>query len=118
MILLYILSFITPGYWHQGPPLRDGRKVKFYCNGLSSLLVMTAIYGVTCYQGWMRSTLAYDEFGGFLSLALLSSLAVSFYLFVRGRAKGLASGEGFIHDFVMGQELVRSLNDIIVFHLV
>lgn len=52
-------------------------------------------------------SIAYDEFSGLFVMSNLIALVTSLYLFVRGQIKGLGSKQGFIHDFVMGQELVR-----------
>lgn len=107
MLYLYVLTFITPfGYDIQGPPLRDGRVVRFHCNGLPILLVTVATYLGLCKQGYLAWTVLYDEFGGLFTLALAAATFVSAFLFVRGRVRGLASGKGFWEDFVMGQELV------------
>ena len=106
MALLYVLTFVVPGYAYQGPPLRDGRVVRFYCNGLPILLVTVGIYVALAYVQWISWTLPYDHFGGLFFWCLAASVWVSGYLFVRGRMRGLASGQGFWEDFVMGQELV------------
>lgn len=102
---LYVLTFIVPGYYYQGPPLRDGRKVRFYINGLPILFFTAAMFGWLGYAGYLKYSVCYDEFGGLLTLFLGISVAVSSYLFVRGRAKGLSNGSLW-DDFVMGQELV------------
>ncbi|KAI3647541.1 hypothetical protein MP228_007762 [Amoeboaphelidium protococcarum] len=103
---LYLLSFVMPGYVCQSPPLRDGRVIKFYCNGLSSLIATVALYVGLSYYGVIKYTLCCDEFSSLLVLAHYIAFAVSLYLFIRGRARNMMSGVGVIEDFVMGQELV------------
>jgi hypothetical protein len=67
----------------------------------------TILYVALAWQDWMSWSVAYDHFWGLFSWANIIALTTSFYLFVRGRAKGLASGQGLWEDFVMGQELVN-----------
>lgn len=103
---LYVLTFIMPGYNFQGPPLRDGRILTFYCNGLPIMGATVALYAGLAWNGTIAWTLAYDHYKGLLIWANIITVLTTLYLFIRGRARGLQSGHGFWEDFVMGQELV------------
>jgi delta14-sterol reductase len=104
--VIYLLTFIAPGYSFQGPPIRDGRVLTYPINGLSVLVGTLGVYFTLGKLGVMSWSIAYDHYAGLLVWCNIIAASLSLYLFLRGRIKGLASGKGVWEDFVMGQELV------------
>jgi delta14-sterol reductase len=107
-LVIYLLSFVIPGYYFQGPPLRDGRTLSFYCNGFPIAILMIILYCGLFYNGIISATLAYDHYYGLFVWANVIAIVTSLYLLIRGTRAGFSDKKSTLNDFIMGLELVPS----------
>ncbi|XP_069035908.1 delta(14)-sterol reductase LBR [Lepisosteus oculatus] len=104
---LYLLPI---GKVVEGLPLSSGKKLKYRINGFYSVILSAAVLGTAVYQQVDLSYI-HEHFLQFAVSAMLFSLFLSVYLYVRSRwapnddlAPGGNSGN-IIYDFFIGHEL-------------
>ena len=98
-----------PGVTVKGKPLphEGGRQLTYYCSGVWSFYVTIAFTSLLHVTGLFKLYTIIDEFGPLLSVAIISSFAVSIIAYVsavRRNAVCRMTGSN-IYDFFMGAEL-------------
>ncbi|XP_030627330.1 delta(14)-sterol reductase LBR [Chanos chanos] len=105
-----ILALLPVGKVVEGMPLKNGKRLKYRINGFYALVVSALLVGVAMHQGVDLSYI-HTHFLQFYTSALIISLLLSLYLFVRARwasdeDRAPAGSSGYvIYDFFMGREL-------------
>jgi protein-S-isoprenylcysteine O-methyltransferase Ste14 len=113
-----LLQAWAPGPWAEGPPLGDGRRLRYRMNGWWSWWItwaaLLAVVGAAGAVGGRDAALSAatavaDEFGPLMSTANLFAFAFGVYLYMRGRRHpddGTPAGTGHVlRDYVMGTSL-------------
>jgi len=105
-----VLSFVVPGPVVPGVQLATGDRLLYKMNGFRSFLLSLAVLAGLEYQGLIRLAFIYDHLVGFITSAIVISLALSVYLYATsflGRrllAQGGNTGNP-VYDFFIGREL-------------
>ncbi|XP_026802772.3 delta(14)-sterol reductase LBR isoform X1 [Pangasianodon hypophthalmus] len=105
-----VLSLLPIGKVVNGMPLKNGKTLKYRINGFYALLVSAVAVGAGVYNG-VDLGYIHTHFLQFYTSALLVSILLSIYLFVRSRSasdddRAPAGNSGYvIYDFFMGREL-------------
>ncbi|KAF6073383.1 lamin B receptor [Phyllostomus discolor] len=104
--LFYLLPI---GRVVEGTPLADGRRLKYRLNGFYAFLLTSAAVGAALWWG-VDLHYVYRHFLQFALAALVFSVALSVYLYVRARRAPLSqlspsSSGNVIYDFFIGREL-------------
>lgn len=105
-----VLSLLPVGKVVNGMPLKNGKTLKYRINGFYALLVSAIAVGAGVYNGLDLSYI-HAHFLQFYTSALLISILLSVYLFVRSRwasedDRAPAGSSGYvIYDFFMGREM-------------
>ncbi|KAJ6793806.1 delta(14)-sterol reductase-like [Iris pallida] len=81
---LVVAGSILPGKFVPGAALSDGTRLHYRCNGLASLLLLTALLGVAVSFQVISPTIVADNGIELLSTTLIFSIIVSFMLYVSG----------------------------------
>ncbi|XP_022081508.1 delta(14)-sterol reductase-like [Acanthaster planci] len=110
-IALQAFFYMLPvGSVVKGLPLRNGRRLEYRLNGFFALILSLIIFGGLVYKKY-PVTVVCDKFLPLLTAALIFSLLLSVYLYLKARkAPGHAlapSGNSgnVVYDFFMGHEL-------------
>ena len=107
--LLFGLSLIIPGRREQGVPLADGARVTYKLNGLAMFVVLAATIAVATKVGVLSLATVQHHFVAIFIAANVFSFAMTFGLYLAGRSKPGAPGEGPIRDLYYGVELNPTL---------
>lgn len=104
------LSFIPVGTVADGLPLRTGEKLEYRCNAFFAFVVSIMAFIAAAFLGFPLHII-YQKFLPLATTAMIFSLLLSIYLYVRScsaanhdLAEGGNSGV-FIYDFFLGREL-------------
>jgi len=112
---------LMPGVWSKGKPLphEDGRRLDYYCSGMWSwwVTILTAL--TLHFTGIFRMYELIDEFGPFMSVAIISGFLVSIVAYVSAIYRGKQHRmSGYpIYDFFMGAELNPRMFGILDFKM-
>ncbi|KAM8819458.1 delta(14)-sterol reductase LBR isoform 2-T2 [Rhynchonycteris naso] len=104
--LFYLLPI---GKVVEGTPLTDGRRLKYRLNGFYAFILTSAAVGASLFWG-VELNYVHDHFLQFALAALVFSVGLSVYLYVRalwaprGELSQASSGN-VIYDFFIGREL-------------
>lgn len=114
---IYLLWFFVQALFYllpigkvvEGTPLTDGRRLKYRLNGIYAFVLTSAAVGASLFWG-VELYYLYNRFLQFALAALVFSVGLSVYLYVRAlRAPqdelSLASSGNVIYDFFIGREL-------------
>ncbi|XP_053515576.1 delta(14)-sterol reductase LBR isoform X2 [Artibeus jamaicensis] len=114
---VYLLWFFVQALFYllpigrvvEGTPLADGRRLKYRLNGFYAFLLTSAAVGAALSWG-VDLHYVYRHFRQFALAALVFSVALSVYLYVRARRAppgqlSQASSGNVIYDFFIGREL-------------
>lgn len=83
----------------------DGRRLVFHCNAFRTFVFsLAALFGL-CYLGLIDATMLVREFWGILLWANTTAIALSLFLFIKGRLWAGHTSGSVVRDFVMGTEL-------------
>lgn len=98
-----------PGVYTEGKPLEHlgGRKLKYYCSGVSSFYLTLAIAVGLHVTGLFKLDTLVDEFGSLMSVAIISGFLVSIVAYGSAFARDAThrmTGH-HMYDFFMGAEL-------------
>ncbi|KAK3542596.1 hypothetical protein QTP86_031303 [Hemibagrus guttatus] len=105
-----LLSLLPVGKVVNGMPLKNGKTLKYRINGFYALLISGVAVGAGVYNG-VDLGYIHTHFLQFYTSALLISILLSIYLFVRSRWAtdddlAPAGNSGYVmYDFFMGREL-------------
>ena len=118
LLLQALLQIWAPGFWAEGAPLGDGRRLRYRMNGWwawwITWIALLAVVGAAGATGgrdaaMSMATAVADELGPLMTTANLFTFAFCIYLYVRGRRHpddGAAASTGrVLHDYVMGTSL-------------
>ena len=98
-----------PGVTVKGKPLpqEDGRQLTYYCSGVWAFYVTIAVMSLLHTTGLFKLYTIIDEFGPLLSVAIISSFAVSIIAYVSAVRRNAACRMtgSTVYDFFMGAEL-------------
>uniref|UniRef100_A0A8B9GV69 Delta(14)-sterol reductase n=1 Tax=Astyanax mexicanus TaxID=7994 RepID=A0A8B9GV69_ASTMX len=105
-----VLSLLPIGKVVEGMPLKNGKTLKYRINGFSALIISAlAVGGAVYYE--VDLSYVHAHFLQFYTSALLVSILLSIYLFIRSRCasedeRAPAGNSGHVvYDFFMGREL-------------
>uniref|UniRef100_W5KSB9 Delta(14)-sterol reductase LBR n=1 Tax=Astyanax mexicanus TaxID=7994 RepID=W5KSB9_ASTMX len=105
-----VLSLLPIGKVVEGMPLKNGKTLKYRINGFSALIISAlAVGGAVYYE--VDLSYVHAHFLQFYTSALLLSILLSIYLFIRSRCasedeRAPAGNTGHVvYDFFMGREL-------------
>ncbi|KAL7887947.1 hypothetical protein AOLI_G00029210 [Acnodon oligacanthus] len=111
-----VLSLLPVGKVVEGMPLKNGKTLKYRINGFYALIISAMAVGAAVYNevdlGYIHS-----HFLQFYTSALIISLLLSVYLFIRSRWVAVddlapAGNSGYVfYDFFMGRELNPRIKD-------
>nr|AIJ01350.1 lamin 2b receptor [Patiria miniata]AIK20547.1 lamin B receptor 2 [Patiria miniata] len=110
MVLQVFLFMLPVGSVVKGLPLRTGQRLEYRLNGFFAFIVSLILFGGLVYKKY-PVTVVYDKFLPLLTAAMIFSLLLSVFLYVKARkASGHAlapSGNSgnVVYDFFMGHEL-------------
>ncbi|XP_076873540.1 delta(14)-sterol reductase LBR [Brachyhypopomus gauderio] len=105
-----VLSLLPIGKVVEGMPLKNGKTLKYRINGFFALFLSAVAVGTAVYNE-VDLTYIHTRFLQFYTSALLVSVLLSIYLFIRSRwaadhERSPAGNSGYvIYDFFMGREL-------------
>ncbi|XP_063078811.1 delta(14)-sterol reductase LBR [Engraulis encrasicolus] len=105
-----LLCVLPLGKVVDGMPLKTGKTLKYRINGFYALLASVVAVGVAMHQG-LDLTYIHTHFVQFFSSAMVISLLLSVYLYVRSRRlseeeQAPSGNSGYlVYDFFMGREL-------------
>jgi len=91
LILQVALYFVVPGRSATGMPLSDGSRLEYRMNGLLSFVCTLGIVLAAVWSGWMRGSIAYDEFGPLLVTANIAAFAIAAAVFESERERSTAA---------------------------
>lgn len=104
-----ICYLYMPGVYSKGKPLPHlgGKKLDYYCSGVSSFYFTIAVALVLHATGLFKLYTLMDEFGPLMSVAIISGFLVSIVAYVSALYRGAQHRmTGYpIYDFFMGAEL-------------
>ncbi|XP_006871199.1 PREDICTED: lamin-B receptor [Chrysochloris asiatica] len=107
---LQALFYLLPvGKVVEGTPLIDGRRLKYRINGFYAFVLTSVVIGASYFWG-VEFRYVYDHFLQFALGAIVFSVALSIYLYVRSlkvprNELSLASSGNAVYDFFIGREL-------------
>ncbi|XP_066532922.1 delta(14)-sterol reductase LBR [Hoplias malabaricus] len=105
-----VLSLLPIGKVVEGVPLKNGKTLKYRINGFYALIISVIAVGTAIYNE-VDLSYVHTHFLQFYTSALLISILLSIYLFIRSRLasddqRSPAGNSGYaIYDFFMGREL-------------
>lgn len=109
LILEGIGYLYLPGVYGKGKrlPHLDGKQLDYYCSAVSSWYMTIAAALALHFSGVFKLYTLIDEFGSFMSVAILSGFIVSILAYVSALARGAEHRMtgSHIYDFFMGAEL-------------
>ena len=113
LILQVALYFVVPGRSAIGMPLSDGSRLEYRMNGLLSFVCTIGIVLVAVWSGWVRGSIAYDEFGPLLVTANIAAFAMAAVVFVSERERSTDAREkGGLVGYVFGASLNPRIGDL------
>eukprot|EP01103_Thecamoeba_quadrilineata_P007562 TRINITY_DN17420_c0_g1_i1.p1 TRINITY_DN17420_c0_g1~~TRINITY_DN17420_c0_g1_i1.p1 ORF type:complete len:392 (+),score=23.94 TRINITY_DN17420_c0_g1_i1:54-1229(+) len=108
VLFLIIFQALVPGYDHKGTPVKDGTIYTYKINGLRLLVVLIVSVALGVHFELFKATIIHDNFLPILVTVNVSAFILSGVLYLKGRSSGHGSNN-FVHDFVMGTELMPHL---------
>lgn len=105
-----VLSLLPVGKVVEGMPLKNGKTLKYRINGFCALIISAMAVGGAVYNE-VDLSYVHAHFLQFYTSALLVSILLSIYLFIRSRwasedERAPAGNSGYVlYDFFMGREL-------------
>lgn len=118
-----LLGVLLPGKVYRGATLSDGKtSLKYKCNGLLILIVLTCILALLHFNGMVDGTWVANHYDELFIASNIFAFTLSTVLFVKGRyfrgkinwmehkamlhdSSSSSSGPSVWHDYVMGSEL-------------
>ncbi|KAF2861450.1 Delta(24(24(1)))-sterol reductase like protein [Piedraia hortae CBS 480.64] len=109
LVVQGLFYLYLPGVYATGKPLphENGKQLRYYCSGVSSLYLTIVVALVLHWTGIFKLYTLMDEFGPLMSVAIISGYLVSIVAYVSALARGAQhrmTGH-HIYDFFMGAEL-------------
>lgn len=113
LALQVALQVLLPGKVVLGIPQRDGLRVPYKLNGLTSLVVTLGLGAALYAAGLISGKAVLAELGPMLSVAVLCSFAFSAFLYFLGFSSTRTEYRSgvFIYDFFMGSALNPRIKD-------
>uniref|UniRef100_A0AAR2KNT9 Delta(14)-sterol reductase LBR n=1 Tax=Pygocentrus nattereri TaxID=42514 RepID=A0AAR2KNT9_PYGNA len=111
-----VLSLLPIGKVVEGMPLKNGKTLKYRINGFYALIFSAISVGAASYNEVDLSYI-HGHFLQFYTSALIISILLSVYLFIRSRWAAVddlapAGNSGYVfYDFFMGRELNPRIKD-------
>ncbi|OJJ79345.1 c-24(28) sterol reductase [Aspergillus glaucus CBS 516.65] len=109
LILEGIGYLYLPGVYGKGKrlPHLDGKQLDYYCSAVSSWYMTIAAALALHFSGVFKLYTLIDEFGSFMSVAILSGFIVSILAYISALARGAEHRMtgSHVYDFFMGAEL-------------
>ncbi|KAL6486032.1 hypothetical protein MHYP_G00054240 [Metynnis hypsauchen] len=111
-----VLSLLPIGKVVEGMPLKNGKTLKYRINGFYALIISAMAIGAASYHEVDLSYI-HGHFLQFYTSALIISVLLSIYLFIRSRRAAVddlapAGNSGYVfYDFFMGRELNPRIKD-------
>ena len=84
-IFLAITYYIVPGKVMKGTELKDGSRLDYRVNGLSSFVLLLITFYAGVYLGYYQPTVIYYNLSPLFTVANWFSFALVLFLYIKGK---------------------------------